>query len=62
VETAQRLIQTRSENPPGDTAAIAAAAVELLSGVDGAEVELVPSTEPIVNVVARIKVPGPAVA
>jgi succinyl-diaminopimelate desuccinylase len=59
VEMAQRLIQTPSENPPGDTAAIADVAVELLSGVDGAEVDLVPSTEPIVNVVARIKGVGP---
>ncbi|MDP6786072.1 MAG: M20/M25/M40 family metallo-hydrolase [Rhodospirillales bacterium] len=59
VETAQRLIRTPSENPPGDTAAIAAVAGELLSGVDGAEVALVPSTDPIVNVVARIKGGGP---
>ena len=59
IEMARRLIQTLSENPPGDTAAIAAVTAELLSAVDGAEVTVVPSTAPIVNVVARLKGAGP---
>ena len=59
VDMACRLIRTPSENPPGDTAAVAAVAAELLSAVDGAEVNVVPSTEPIVNVVARLEGAGP---
>ena len=59
IDMARRLIRTPSENPPGDTAAIAAVTAELLSAVDGAEVTVVPSTTPIVNVVARLEGAGP---
>ena len=59
IDMARRLIQTPSENPPGDTAAIAAVTAELLSAVDGAEVTVAPSTAPIVNVVARLEGAGP---
>ena len=43
-----------SQNPPGDTASIAAVCLEALAGVPGVEAEYVTKRPPIVNVVARV--------
>jgi succinyl-diaminopimelate desuccinylase len=55
VELARRLVAQRSDNPPGDTRAIAAEIVAILGRVDGVEVEQHPGAEHIMNVVARVR-------
>lgn len=55
VETCARLVRTPSENPPGDTRAIAHVVAELLRPLDGCEVAVVTGQEPLANVVARIR-------
>lgn len=55
VSTCQKLIQTPSENPPGDTSKVAQLAAGILGEIKGADVALVTGREPFVNVVARIK-------
>src|SRR5579872_3445502 len=48
------LIRIPSENPPGDTAALAALVEKILSAVPGIEMRRVVAQEPAVNLVARI--------
>lgn len=55
IATCQTLVRTPSENPPGDTRAIADQAVTLLADVPGCEIERVTGREPFVNLVARVK-------
>lgn len=50
-----RLVSIPSENPPGDTGPIAETVAEIIRGIEGAEVELVTSEPPIVNVAARLR-------
>ncbi|MCC6193387.1 MAG: M20/M25/M40 family metallo-hydrolase [Burkholderiales bacterium] len=54
VDITSQLVRTASENPPGDTQAVAAVAARLLS-VANVDVEVVASAPPIVNVIARIR-------
>jgi succinyl-diaminopimelate desuccinylase len=54
VDMTARLVRVPSENPPGDTSAIAALAAELLAA-EGVKVQVVTSEAPIVNVVARVR-------
>jgi len=54
VETCIKLVGTKSENPPGDTKALAEVAAEMLRNIEGVEVEFVTAEYPIVNVVARL--------
>jgi succinyl-diaminopimelate desuccinylase len=55
IRIGQELIRVPSENPSGDTAAIAELSVDILSKIDGAEVELITGRVPFTNVIARIK-------
>ena len=50
----QRLIQTGSENPPGDTGPIARIVADALQGFPGTSVEVITAKAPAENVVARI--------
>lgn len=50
-----RLLAISSENPPGDTVALAHEIQSILSSVPGIEVELVTAVEPIANVAAVIR-------
>ena len=59
VELCARLVQTPSENPPGDTRAVATIVAEFLQHVPGAEVQEVASDPTIVNVVGTIRGNGP---
>ncbi|KAJ5226065.1 acetylornithine deacetylase [Penicillium chermesinum] len=54
VEATQRLVQTPSPNPPGDTAAVARVAKELLSGIKNVEISEYETGPGIVNLVARV--------
>jgi len=54
-----RLLAISSENPPGDTTALAHEIGSVLSSVPGIEIELVTAVEPIVNVAAVIRGSGP---
>jgi len=54
VDITAQLVHAPSENPPGDTKAAAEVAAELLSTPD-IDVEVVPSENPIVNVIARVR-------
>jgi succinyl-diaminopimelate desuccinylase len=54
VDICRRLIRVPSENPPGDTRAIADVAADILSEVPGATVDFVTAEYPIVNVMARM--------
>jgi acetylornithine deacetylase/succinyl-diaminopimelate desuccinylase-like protein len=55
VAIAQGLIGIPSENPSGDTRAVAQHAADMLSRIEGVDVELVVGREPFVNVVARAR-------
>lgn len=55
LEICKRLLREKSENPPGDTGAVANVAVEILKAVEGAEIEFATAEYPIVNVVARLR-------
>lgn len=55
LDLTRRLVATPSENPPGDTRAIAQAIAEVLRPVEGVELDLPCAVSPIVNVVARVK-------
>jgi succinyl-diaminopimelate desuccinylase len=57
VDITQELVRVASENPPGDTQAVAEVAATLLAA-PGIDVEIVPSEKPIVNVFARIRGKG----
>ncbi len=59
VDLCVRLVRTKSENPPGDTRAVAGVCAAILAEAAGAEIELVVAEQPIVNVVARVKGNGP---
>jgi acetylornithine deacetylase/succinyl-diaminopimelate desuccinylase-like protein len=59
VDLCMRLVRAKSENPPGDTRAVAEVAAAILRRAAGAEVELIVSDPPIANVVARLKGSGP---
>jgi acetylornithine deacetylase/succinyl-diaminopimelate desuccinylase-like protein len=60
IDLALPLIATPSPNPDGDTRAVAALAADLIrTHVGGAEIELHPGSQDIVNVVARIRGTGP---
>ncbi|MDB5688119.1 MAG: putative vacuolar carboxypeptidase Cps1 [Rhizorhabdus sp.] len=60
VDLALQLMATPSPNPDGDTRAVAKTAAALLQAhVPGIEVELVPGSTEIVNVVARVRGNGP---
>ena len=60
IDLALPLIATPSPNPDGDTRAVAALAADLIrTHVPGAEIELHPGSQYIVNVVARIRGMGP---
>lgn len=54
-QIAQGLIRIPSENPSGDTRAIATHALELLRRIDGVEAECVVGREPFANVIARAR-------
>ena len=54
IDIARRLVRVDSENPPGDTAAVAALAAELMAA-DGIEVEVITSVAPITNLIARVR-------
>jgi succinyl-diaminopimelate desuccinylase len=54
-DLAARLVRVPSENPPGDTREIAAAAAEILASIAGVEVEQIVSDPSVVNVIARLK-------
>jgi succinyl-diaminopimelate desuccinylase len=58
VDCCTALVGTKSENPPGDTKAIADVAAEMLTSIDGVEIEFVTAEYPIVNLVARLKGSG----
>ncbi len=55
VEHCTQLIATRSENPPGDTEALAQTISGVLGEIDGLELQTVSAAPPIVNLVARLK-------
>jgi len=55
IDCCVKLVGTKSENPPGDTKALADVIAELLEGIDGLEVDYVTAEYPIVNLVARLK-------
>ncbi len=59
VDCCIKLVGTKSENPPGDTKALADVIAEILRDIDGVEVEYVTAEYPIVNLVARLKGNGP---
>jgi succinyl-diaminopimelate desuccinylase len=60
IDLALPLIATPSPNPDGDTRAVATLAADLIRRhVGGAEIELHPGSQDIVNVVARIRGTGP---
>ena len=54
VALCQRLIQTASENPPGDTVPLARIVADELRGLPGTSVEVINAQAPAENVVARI--------
>lgn len=54
IELCQALGRQDSQNPPGDTAAIANVCLDALTGVTGVTAELAVRRMPIVNVVARV--------
>jgi succinyl-diaminopimelate desuccinylase len=54
IDITQRLVRAPSENPPGDTQAVAEAVGGLLKG-NGIETEVVTSDAPITNVIARLR-------
>jgi succinyl-diaminopimelate desuccinylase len=54
IDIAQQLVRVASENPPGDTTAIATLAAEILAG-DGIEIEVATSVAPITNLIARVR-------
>lgn len=54
VTLCQRLIQTGSENPPGDTGPVARVVAAELQGLPGTSVEVITAKAPADNVVARI--------
>lgn len=59
-DIALRLVAVPSPNPPGDTRAVAEAAVTLLQGaVPGAEIELHAASDTVTNLVARVHGAGP---
>lgn len=58
VDITSQLVATSSENPPGDTQAVAGVAARLLSA-PGIDVEVVASAPPIVNVIARVRGDAP---
>jgi acetylornithine deacetylase/succinyl-diaminopimelate desuccinylase-like protein len=58
-DVAARLVRAPSENPPGDTRAVAAVAAELLRAVPGVSVEEVAGDPLIANVVGRLEGNGP---
>lgn len=55
IELCARLVRARSENPPGDTRAVAEVLMQSLSGIPGASAEYVTAEYPIVNVMARVE-------
>jgi len=55
----QSLVRVPSENPSGDTGAVAELSAGILRKVEGAEVEFVTGRAPFTNVIARIKGAGP---
>jgi succinyl-diaminopimelate desuccinylase len=55
----QKLIRIPSENPPGDTGAVADVAADILRPIEGVELEFVTGRAPFTNVIARIKGAGP---
>jgi acetylornithine deacetylase/succinyl-diaminopimelate desuccinylase-like protein len=61
VDLCVRLVRAKSENPPGDTRAVAKAAAQVLRQTADAEVVFATAEAPIVNLVARLKgrAPGP---
>ena len=60
IDLALSLIATPSPNPDGETRAVATLAADLIrTHVPGAEIELHPGSQDIVNVVARIRGIGP---
>ncbi|TAM91005.1 MAG: M20 family peptidase [Candidimonas sp.] len=59
VAIASRLVSAVSENPPGDTGAIAHAIVDVLRPVANVDVEVIESEAPVANVVARLNGRGP---
>ena len=54
IDVTQQLVRVASENPPGDTAAVAELAAELLAA-NGIEVEIVTSVAPTTNLIARVR-------
>lgn len=60
IDITSALVRIPSETPPGDTRAAAAAVIELLAAVDGAETTLHCAESPVDNVVSvlRADVPG----
>lgn len=59
IDFAVRLIATPSPNPDGNTCAVAETAAEILRGIPGVEVELLPGSADVANVIARLRGAGP---
>jgi acetylornithine deacetylase/succinyl-diaminopimelate desuccinylase family protein len=59
IDLCVKLVQTGSENPPGDTTAIAAVIEDVLSAVEGVEVQRIVAKEPVTNLVARVPCGAP---
>ena len=55
IELARTLVQVPSENPPGDTSAVAEVAAEILRAIPDTEVSLHCAERPVVNLVARVR-------
>lgn len=55
IDATQKLVQTASPNPPGDTAVVARVATELLSEIRGAQISQYETAPGLVNLVARIE-------
>ncbi|HEY8334413.1 MAG TPA: M20/M25/M40 family metallo-hydrolase [Tardiphaga sp.] len=59
VDFALRLIATPSPNPDGNTCAVAETAATILRGIPDVEVELLPGSAEVANVIARVRGAGP---
>ena len=55
IKATQKLVQIRSPNPPGDTAAVARVATDLLSEIQGVHLSQYETAPGIINLVARIE-------
>lgn len=59
IDFALRLIATPSPNPNGNTCAVAETAAAILGAIPGVEVEMLPGSVEVANLVARVRGAGP---